>query len=172
MPVYVKDGGTWRETSELYVRDATSYTNKTILNGYIKNSGSWEEFYTLFTTTSYSSSIEMLKISNNIYWLLGGIPKKGDKFDLSKIYYKNIRGYIFSKNSKKFLSDLKNKIKLKRFPNLKNALNGIYRDIKLDRSNMKTILFSPAAASFDSFKNFEDRGFYFNKIIKKYFNDK
>ena len=114
----------------------------------------------------------MLKISNNIYWLLGGIPKKGDKFDLSKIYYKNIRGYIFSKNSKKFLSDLKNKIKLKRFPNLKNALNGIYRDIKLDRSNMKTILFSPAAASFDSFKNFEDRGFYFNKIIKKYFNDK
>ena len=123
-------------------------------------------------STSYSSSIEMLKISNNIYWLLGGIPKKGDKFDLSKIYYKNIRGYIFSKNSKKFLSDLKNKIKLKRFPNLKNALNGIYRDIKLDRSNMKTILFSPAAASFDSFKNFEDRGFYFNKIIKKYFIDK
>ena len=35
MPVYVKSGGTWRETSELYVRDGTSYTNKTIL----KNAG-------------------------------------------------------------------------------------------------------------------------------------
>ena len=32
----------------------------------------------------------------------------------------------------------------------------------------KTILFSPAAASFDNFKNFEDRGKYFNKLIKKY----
>ena len=50
MPVYVRSGGTWRETSELYVRDATSYTNKTILNGYIKQSGTWEEFYTLFNT--------------------------------------------------------------------------------------------------------------------------
>ena len=56
MPVYVKSGGTWRETSELYVRDGTSYTNKTILNGYIKQSGAWEEFYTLFTTTSFSQT--------------------------------------------------------------------------------------------------------------------
>ena len=123
-------------------------------------------------STSYSSSIEMLKTSNNIYWLLGGIPKKGDKFNLSKIYYKNISGYIFGKKSIKFLFDLQNKIKFKRFSNLKKALKAVCRDIKIDRSNMKTILFSPAAASFDSFKNFEDRGFYFNKIIKKYFNDK
>ena len=34
----------------------------------------------------------------------------------------------------------------------------------------KTILFSPCAASFDSFKNFEDRGSYFNNLIKKYLN--
>tara|TARA_B100000029_G_scaffold355011_1_gene347860 strand:+ start:100 stop:1371 length:1272 start_codon:yes stop_codon:yes gene_type:complete len=123
-------------------------------------------------STSYSSSIEMLKTSNNIYWLLGGIPKKGDKFNLSKIYYKNISGYIFGKKSNKFLFDLQNKIKFKRFSNLKKALKAVCRDTKTDRSSMKTILFSPAAASFDSFKNFEDRGFYFNKIIKKYFNDK
>ena len=57
MPVYVKSGGTWRETSQLYVRDATSYTNKTILNGYIKQSGTWEEFYTLFNTpTSFTTA--------------------------------------------------------------------------------------------------------------------
>ena len=123
-------------------------------------------------STSYSSSIEMLKTSNNIYWLLGGIPKKGDKFNLSKIYYKNISGYIFGKKSNKFLFDLQNKIKFKRFSNLKKALKAVCRDTKTDRSSMKTILFSPAAASFDSFKNFEDRGFYFNKIIKKYINDK
>ena len=32
----------------------------------------------------------------------------------------------------------------------------------------KTILFSPAAASFDSFRNFEERGQYFNYLLKKY----
>ena len=34
----------------------------------------------------------------------------------------------------------------------------------------KTILFSPSAASFDNFKNFEKRGKYFNELIKKYIN--
>ena len=34
------------------------------------------------------------------------------------------------------------------------------------------IFFSPAGASFDSFKNFEDRGLYFNKLVKKIINDK
>ena len=122
-------------------------------------------------STSYSSSIEMLK-KNNIYWLLGGIPKKGDKFDLSKVYYKNIKGFIFGTNHKKFSLDLKNKIKLKKFSNLKNALNELINDIKKDNSSKKTILFSPAAASFDSFINFEDRGQYFNKLIKRYINVK
>ena len=31
-------------------------------------------------------------------------------------------------------------------------------------------LFSPSAASFDNFKNFEKRGEYFNKLIKRYIN--
>ena len=34
----------------------------------------------------------------------------------------------------------------------------------------KTILFSPAAASFDQFENFEERGKYFNQLLKKYIN--
>ena len=123
-------------------------------------------------STSYSSSIEMLKKSKNIYWLLGGIPKKGDKFNLSKKYYKNIRGFVFGKKYKKFTVDLKNKIKFKKFSNLKKALIGVLHDIKKDNSIKKTILLSPSAASFDYFKNFEDRGYYFDNLIKKYFNAK
>ena len=119
-------------------------------------------------STSYSSSIEILKRTKNIYWLIGGIPKKGDKFNLPKKYYKNIKGYIFGKKQKKFLFDLKNKIKLKKFSNLKNAWTVLSQDMKNDASKEKTILFSPAAASFDDFNNFEDRGKYFNQLIKKY----
>jgi UDP-N-acetylmuramoylalanine--D-glutamate ligase len=120
-------------------------------------------------STSYSSSLEMLKKSNNIYWLLGGIPKKGDKLNLPLAYRKNIKSYIFGKNYKKFSSDLKNKIKSKKFSNLKKALDAILKDMKIDNFKKKTILFSPAAASFDSFKNFEDRGNYFNNLIKNKF---
>ena len=42
-------------------------------------------------STSFSSSIPILKNRLNIYWLLGGIPKKGDKLNLPKKYYTNIR---------------------------------------------------------------------------------
>jgi len=41
-------------------------------------------------------------------------------------------------------------------------------DIKLEKNiKHKTILFSPSAASFDSFKNFEDRGEKFNNLVRK-----
>ncbi len=119
-------------------------------------------------STSYSSSTEILKEKNNIYWIFGGISKKGDKFHLPKKYFKNIKGYIFGKNKKKFLSDLNNKIKIKKFSNLKKAWLTVIKDIKNDNSTKKIILFSPAAASFDSFKNFEDRGKYFNQLAKRY----
>ena len=39
---------------------------------------------------------------------------------------------------------------------------------KKNRLINQTILFSPSAASFDTFKNFEDRGYYFNKLVKKH----
>ena len=49
MTVFVKDGGSFREISELFVRDGTSYTNKTVTNAYVYHSGAWREIYTLFT---------------------------------------------------------------------------------------------------------------------------
>lgn len=56
MVTYVKDGGTWREITQLYVHDGTSFTNLTITNGYVNDSGTWREVFTLFNTTAYSSS--------------------------------------------------------------------------------------------------------------------
>lgn len=123
-------------------------------------------------STSYASSIEMLKKKDNIYWLIGGIPKKGDKFSLSNDYCENIKGYIFGNSQKKFLFDLKKKIKVRSFRNLKSALDNLFKDLKKENNSKKIILFSPAAASFDSFQNFEDRGIYFNNLIKNYINAK
>jgi len=123
-------------------------------------------------STSFSSSIGLLKANQNIYWLLGGIYKKGDKFNLSKKYFKNIKAFIYGKNRKFFNKKLKGKIDYMNFDNLKDALKKIFIIIKKEKSINKTILFSPSAASFDNFKNFEDRGFYFNKLIKKYLNAK
>ena len=121
-------------------------------------------------STSFSSSMGLLKSNQNIYWLLGGICKKGDKFDLPRKYFKNIKAFVYGKNKKFFNKKLQGKISFKNFNNLKEALNKVILFIKKEKFINKTILFSPCAASFDSFKNFEDRGLYFNKLIKKHFD--
>ena len=121
-------------------------------------------------STSFSSSVSILKKKSNIYWLLGGIPKKGDKFILNKRYHSNIKAFIYGDNKKFFNHQLKRKIQYSNFNNLSNALKKVFTMINKENFLKKTIIFSPSAASFDSFKNFEDRGHYFNKLIKKHLN--
>ena len=123
-------------------------------------------------STSFASSENLLKNLNYVYWILGGIPKKSDQFKLSKKHCKNFKAYIFSKHHKEFKKNLKNKIIVKNLKDLKDILNEIFLDIKKKKLKKKIILFSPAGASFDNFKNFEDRGLYFNKLIKKFINAK
>ncbi len=117
-------------------------------------------------STSFSSTKGLLSSYKNIYWIVGGLFKKGDKFILEKKYHKNINAYIIGLNKSFFINQFKNKIKFTYSKNLKNAILAIKNDIKTDKKK-KTILFSPAAASFDQFKNFEHRGKYFNLLIKK-----
>ena len=121
-------------------------------------------------STSFASSESILKNFNDIYWILGGIPKKGDKFKLSKKKCRNFKVFIFGNYHKQFDRILKNKIKIKKLKNLKETLKKIFFEIKKQKIKKNTIFFSPAGASFDSFKNFEDRGKYFDQLIKKFVN--
>ena len=123
-------------------------------------------------STSFASSENILNNHHDIHWILGGIPKKGDKFKLSKKECKNFKAFIFGKYHKEFSRIIGNKIKLKKFKNLKETLNEVFFEIKKQKVKKNIIFFSPAGASFDSFKNFEDRGNYFNQLIKKFINAK
>ena len=121
-------------------------------------------------STSFASSENLLKNLNEIYWILGGIPKKSDQFKLSKKHCKNFKVFIFGKHYKEFRKNIKSKMVIKKLKNLKDVLREIFLDIKKKQLKKNIILFSPAGASFDSFKNFEDRGLYFNKLVKKFLN--
>ena len=117
-------------------------------------------------STSFNSSINLLKSFKNIFWILGGIPKKGDKFKLEKKYYKNINAYIYGKNKKTFKREFKNRINYKFYKNLKSILQTILLDKKLIKDKIN-IIFSPSSASFDQYKNFEERGKFFNQLINQ-----
>lgn len=119
-------------------------------------------------STSFSSSVGILKKDSNILWLLGGIYKKGDKLELKKKDLSNVTAFIYGENKNFFNKQLRSKVKFKNYKNLQDAVKNVFSIIKTKRSVKYTILFSPCAASFDSFKNFEERGLYFNRLVKRF----
>ena len=119
-------------------------------------------------STSFSSSVGILKKDSNILWLLGGIYKKGDKLELKKKDLSNVTAFIYGENKNLFIKQLRSKVKFKNYKNLQDAVKNVFSIIKKKRSVKYTILFSPCAASFDRFKNFEERGLYFNRLVKRF----
>jgi UDP-N-acetylmuramoylalanine--D-glutamate ligase len=119
--------------------------------------------------TTFSSSASLLKSLANVYWIVGGQAKKGDQLLLSRKNCKNIKAYVFGNDKNFFINKLKKIMKYEYFLDLKSLVKKLSLETKVDKNkNHKTILFSPSAASFDNFKNFEKRGEYFNQLIKRY----
>jgi len=117
------------------------------------------------TFESASTAISGLK---NIFWILGGLPKKGDKINLFN-YKKNIiKCYLIGKNINFFKKQIEGKVSFSISKTLRSAINQIVKDYKFYKKKKCLILLSPAAASFDQFKNFEIRGNKFKKLCKKY----
>ena len=118
--------------------------------------------------TSFQATKYALKNSKNVYWILGGLPKKNDKIILKEIRKNIKKAYIVGKHINFFKKQIKNKVDYQVSGNIKKSIIQILRDIKSSKSQNNTILFSPAAASFDQFLNFEKRGDEFKKLSKFY----
>ena len=118
--------------------------------------------------TSFESTKYALSNSKNVYWILGGLPKKNDKILLTGLKKNIIKCYLVGKNINFFEKQIKNKINFSINKTIKKALIQILNDIKLSDIKDCTVLLSPAAASYDQFKNFEKRGDEFKKLSKLY----
>ena len=119
--------------------------------------------------TSFEACFQSLSNYNKIYWIVGGLPKQQDNFNLKKVKKRIVKAYLIGKNTSFFKNQIKNNLPFTTSKNLRNAIKNIYRDITLEKKSKITILLSPAAASFDQFSNFEDRGTYFKNLIIKRF---
>ena len=118
--------------------------------------------------TSFIASKSAILSFSNIYWILGGLPKKGDKIKLLNLKKNIIKCYLIGKNTKFFQQQIKDNLEYSITKNLKNSIFQILKEIKISNKSVKYILLSPAAASFDQFKNFEERGDEFKRLSKIY----
>ena len=130
--------------------------------------------------TNIAATAKAIEAFDNIIWLAGGILKEDLENDnaLQEIFThkKHIHTAIFfGKNGSEFFNAVdktnnKDEIYLEKTDVIDNAFK-IAIDVTRNLVNLgkkPVILFSPACASFDQFKNFEQRGEYFNKLVKDY----
>ena len=118
--------------------------------------------------TSFTAAESALRSLKNVYWILGGLPKRKDKLVLSKIKKNIIKCYLIGKNINFFKKQIKGRIDFSITKNLENSIIKISKDLELKTQINKFILLSPGAASFDQFENFEKRGEEFKRLCKKY----
>ncbi len=119
--------------------------------------------------TSFDAARFALKNNKNIFWIVGGLPKKGDKLSLGCLKNNITKTYIIGNHMKFFQKQLNGKTKIQLCKSLKTAVLSIFKDIKkLKKYEKSTILLSPASASYDQFDNFEQRGEEFKRLSKKY----
>tara|TARA_Y100001970_G_scaffold294234_1_gene448898 strand:+ start:6026 stop:7360 length:1335 start_codon:yes stop_codon:yes gene_type:complete len=115
--------------------------------------------------TNINASISNLKNKKNVFLIIGGIAKENNFKKFNRFDNEISQMYIYGKSRFLINKQLKLRKPPKIFDKLSNLIDSILKDSSLSK-NKATILFAPACASFDQFASYQDRGKYFNKLIR------
>jgi UDP-N-acetylmuramoylalanine--D-glutamate ligase len=103
-------------------------------------------------------------MENEIVWIVGGIDKGNDYSELFPVVTKKVKAIVcLGKDNKKIVEAFKDKVAtIVETTSMEEAVRSSYYLAKKG----ETVLLSPACASFDLFKNYEDRGRQFKQAVR------
>lgn len=117
--------------------------------------------------TNAESTAKSLASFNNIIWIAGGYPKEGGIESLRPYFSKIKQALLIGKAQEEFSLTCADNLNWQKCDNLSNAFNIALSIAKKD----DVILLSPACASFDQWKNFEQRGNAFIELFESLENN-
>jgi UDP-N-acetylmuramoylalanine--D-glutamate ligase len=103
-------------------------------------------------------------MEKDIVWIVGGVDKGNDYSELFEVVRKKVKAVVcLGKDNKKIIEAFKDKVPtIVETSSMEEAVRSSYY---LARKG-ETVLLSPACASFDLFKNYEDRGRQFKEAVR------
>lgn len=117
--------------------------------------------------TNADAASKALATFDNIYWIIGGKAKEGGIASLEEWFPRIRRAYLIGEAASSFAETLRGKVEAIHCGTLERAVDAASRDASADSAELKVVLLSPACASFDQFKSFEERGDAFRTAVQE-----
>nr|WP_295668112.1 UDP-N-acetylmuramoyl-L-alanine--D-glutamate ligase [Sphingomonas sp.] len=112
--------------------------------------------------TNPESTAPALAAFDRVHWILGGQSKSDDLDACAPSFGHVVRAYTIGAAGPKFADILKVHVPVEQSGTLANAVTSAAAQAKAG----ETVLLSPACASFDQFRDFEDRGDQFRHAVE------
>jgi len=111
--------------------------------------------------TNPTSTAPALEAFDRIHWILGGLAKTDDLDACRPGFGHVVRAYTIGEATERFAELLESEFPVEQSGTLAAAV----RSAAAQARPGETVLLSPACASFDQFKDFEDRGAQFRAAV-------
>jgi UDP-N-acetylmuramoylalanine--D-glutamate ligase len=115
--------------------------------------------------TNADAAAKALACYDNVYWIAGGRAKAGGIGDLAEYWPRIRHAYLIGEAAKDFAAVLAGRVPATIAGTLDHAVAAAYAKAWADGRDGATVLLSPACASFDQFRDFEERGDSFRRLV-------
>ncbi|HVI28450.1 UDP-N-acetylmuramoyl-L-alanine--D-glutamate ligase [Hansschlegelia sp.] len=117
--------------------------------------------------TNADSAAKALASFERVFWILGGKPKTGGIDALAPFFPRVVRAYLVGEAAEAFGRTLAAQgVPHVMSGTIDRAVADATADAERSAEAEPVVLFSPACASFDQFRNFEERGEAFRKAVR------
>jgi len=115
--------------------------------------------------TNANAAAQALAVYPRIHWIAGGVAKDGGIGALSPFFPRLARAYLIGQSAGDFADALRGKAQVTMASNLEAAVKLAFNDAKASGEPHPVVLLSPACASFDQFRSYEERGDKFKAYV-------
>jgi UDP-N-acetylmuramoylalanine--D-glutamate ligase len=117
--------------------------------------------------TNADATARALAVYSDIFWIAGGKPKEGGIESLARFFPRIRKAYLIGEAAPQFARTLDGKANYETSGILEAAVSHAAADAMASSVASPVVLLSPACASYDQFKDFEQRGDAFRGLVAR-----